>query len=346
MLVNHLHRDFEATSFSVGSRSDEPSVWSRSATLIGNTLRLLALLGARRFDLVQLNPSLVKYSLFRESLHLLILSAFRLSKRTVVFFHGWDPSLARKIGSNPVWRGAFIKIFNQAALIFVLYEACRDQLVQLGLDPEKIKITTTMYERAEESEERMEPEDAINGKIQILFMSRLLSEKGVFASAEVGRLLAESGRRDFRVIVAGDGKESRKLEDYIRENRLQEYIFAPGFVSGLTKQRLLAESDIFLFPTICNEGCPVVVLEAMGAGQAVVSTPVGAIADIVKPSENGFLISSRDPRDFYEAVDKLIDNRKLLRRIQKLNKIKALENYEAAVVTRKLESFYRSIAHA
>ena len=346
MLVNHLDRDFAVTRFAVGSRSERESVWSKSATLIGNTLRLLALLGARKFDLVQLNPSLVKYSLLRESVHLLVLSAFRLADRTVVFFHGWDPLLAKRIRHNPIWRAAFVKIYSQAALVFVLYKTCRDQLIQLGLDPEKIKITTTMYEGAEEPEAQGEKEYASNGKVQILFMSRLLSEKGVFASAEVGRLLAESGRRDFRVVLAGDGKESRKLKNYIFENGLQEYISTPGFVSGSTKQKLLAESDIFLFPTIYNEGCPVVVLEAMGAGQAIVSTPVGAITDVVKNYENGFLISSRDPRDFYEAVDRLIENRKLLRRIQKLNKIKAQENFEAAVVTRKLESFYRSIAHA
>ncbi len=345
MLVNHLHRDFAVTRFSVGSRSEEPSVWSRSATLIGNTLRLLALLGARRFDLVQLNPSLVKYSLFRESVHLLILSAFRLAKKTVVFFHGWDPLLAKRINDNPFWRAVFVKIYSQAALVLVLFKTCRDQLIQLGLDPQKIKISTTMYERPEEPEGLIESDHAVNGKIQILFMSRLLCEKGVFASAEVGRLLAESGRRDFRVVVAGDGKESRKLKNYIFENGLQEYISTPGFVSGSTKQKLLAESDIFLFPTIYNEGCPVVVLEAMGAGQAIVSTPVGAITDVVKNYENGFLISSRDPRDFYEAVDRLIENRKLLRRIQKLNRKKARENFEAGIVTRKLESFYRSIAN-
>jgi glycosyltransferase involved in cell wall biosynthesis len=346
MLVNHLDRDFEATYFAVGSRLEKEPLWSRPVTLIGNALRLVALLRVRRFDLVQLNPSLVKYSLIRESVHLLLLKAFRLARKTIVFFHGWDPLLAKRIRHNPIWRAAFVKIYSQAALVFVLYKTCRDQLIQLGLDPEKIKITTTMYEGAEEPKVQRGQEYASNGKVQILFMSRLLSEKGVFASAEVGRLLAESGRRDFRVVLAGDGKESRKLKDYILENGLREYIFAPGFVSGLLKKRLLAESDIFLFPTIYNEGCPVVILEAMGAGQAIVSTPVGAIAEIVKHNENGFLISSRDPRDFYEAVDRLIENRKLLRRIQKLNKIKAQQNFEAAVVTRKLESFYRSIAHA
>jgi len=346
MLMNHLDRDFKVSYFAVGSKSEKESVWSRSVTLIGNSLRLLALLRARKFDLVQINPSFVKYSLIRESVHLCFLNAFRLAGKTVVFFHGWDRRLAERIRDNPFWRAAFVKIYDQAALIFVLYKTCRDELVQLGLNPEKIRITTTMYEGEEEPERQVEPELASNGKVQILFMSRLLSEKGVFASAEVGRLLAASGRRDFSVVLAGDGKESWKLKDYILKYGLQEHVSTPGYVSGLTKKKLLAESDIFLFPTVYNEGCPVVVLEAMGAGQAIVSTPVGAIADIVKHEENGFLISSRDPQDFYEAVDRLIKDRDLLRRIQQANRKKARENFEAGVVTRKLESFYRSILHA
>jgi glycosyltransferase involved in cell wall biosynthesis len=346
MLVNHLDGDFAVTYFAVGSRSEKENWRSRPAAFIRNIMRLLALLRARRFDLLQLNPSLVKYSLLRESVHLLLLKAFGLSRKTVVFFHGWDPALAERIRRNPVLKAAFVKIYGQTALIFVLYGTCREELVQLGLNPEKIKVTTTMYEAGEESEEKVEIKASSNGKVQILFMSRFLSEKGVFASAEVGRLLAESGRRDFRVVLAGDGKESRKLRNYILENGLREYISTPGFVSGPAKKNLLAESDIFLFPTIYNEGCPVVLLEAMGAGQAIVSTPVGAIAKVVKHNKNGFLVSSRDPQNFYEAVQRLLDNRRLLRRIQEANRKEARENFEAGVVTKKLESFYRSIAHA
>jgi len=228
----------------------------------------------------------------------------------------------------------------------VLCGAFREQLIQLGLDPEKIKISTTMYERDEDSRKLSDLEPAQKRKVRILCMSRFLKEKGIFISAEVGRLLAVSGRRDFEMVLAGDGEEASRLRHYILGHGLERYISTPGFITGVMKRQHLAESDIFLFPTFYNEGCPVVILEAMGAGQAIVSTPVGAIPEIVKENENGFLVSSRDPRDFYEAIDRLFEDRDLLRRIQKANREKARANFEAGVVTKNLESAYRSILHA
>lgn len=348
MLMNHLSRDFETVYFAVGSKPGKENLGSRFIAFIRNIRRLRALLRTQKFNLIQINPSLTPYSLIRESVHLFLLNALHLAKRTVVFFHGWDYRLAERIRKNALWREAFARIYNKPALIFVLCRTFQEQLIQLGLTPEKIKITTTMYERGEDSKKQSESEDTKNGKVQILFMSRFLKEKGVFVSAEVGRLLAVSGRHNFHMVLAGDGdgEESRRLRHYILKKGLKGCLSTPGFVSGLMKKKLLAESDIFLFPTFYNEGCPVVILEAMGAGLAIVSTPVGAIADIVEPNENGFLISSRNPRDFYEAIDRLIEDRELLRSIQKVNKKKAQENFEAGIVTGNLESVYRSILHA
>jgi glycosyltransferase involved in cell wall biosynthesis len=346
MLMNHLSPDFETVHFAVGSKPGKENLGSRLIAFIRNIRRLRVLLRTQKFDLIQINPSLTRYSLIRESVHLALLNALHMAKSTVVFFHGWDYRLAERIRKNPLWREAFARIYNKPALIFVLCGTFREQLIQLGLKPEKIKITTTMYEQDEDSDKQSELEDRKNGKVQILFMSRFLKEKGVFVSAEVGRLLAASGRHDFKMVLAGDGEESQRLRHYILENGLKAYISTPGFISGMMKKKHLAESDIFLFPTFYNEGCPVVVLEALGAGLAIISTPVGAIADIVKPNQNGFLISSLDPRDFYEAIDRLIEDRELLRNIQRSNKKMAQENFEAGIVTGNLESVYRSILHA
>jgi glycosyltransferase involved in cell wall biosynthesis len=133
------------------------------------------------------------------------------------------------------------------------------------------------------------------------------------------------------------------LKSYISNHGLEGYIDVPGFISGETKKEILAKSDIFLFPSYCQEGCPVVILEAMVAGLAIVSTPAGAIPDIVKQNENGFIIDSRDPREFYEAIIKLIEDENLLRKIQKNNIEKAEENYETKIATRRIEALYLSI---
>lgn len=106
-----------------------------------------------------------------------------------------------------------------------------------------------------------------------------------------------------------------------------------GYLKGKAKQRILDSHDIFLFPTYYGEGRPIVLLEAMGAGLAVISTPVAAIPEIVKNEENGIIVDSREPIDFFKAVRRLIEDLKLLCYIKKHNKEIAKRFYDAKVVT-------------
>ena len=127
------------------------------------------------------------------------------------------------------------------------------------------------------------------------------------------------------------------------KNGLAPYTSIPGYVKGKEKEKLLKESHIFLFPPEGHEGCPVSIMEAMGAGQAVVSTPRGAIPAVVDEGESGFIRDSEDPYVFYEVVKKLLDDLELLSRMQKAAQKKAEQNYEASVVTRQLENIYLQV---
>jgi len=159
----------------------------------------------------------------------------------------------------------------------------------------------------------------------------------------VARLLVESGVRNFRLVIAGDGPELEGVRMYREEIGLTEFVLIPGYLKDDEKRAVLERSDIFLYPTHYGEGCPVGLLEAMGAGLAIVSTRVAAIPEIVKGGQNGFLVDSLKAEDFYPSVKRLMDDPALLGRIRAANKAKALENYEARVVTRKIESIYASI---
>jgi glycosyltransferase involved in cell wall biosynthesis len=81
----------------------------------------------------------------------------------------------------------------------------------------------------------------------------------------------------------------------------------------------------------------------MGAGLAIVSTPAGAIPYIVEHNENGFIIDSKDPREFYKAIIKLMEDENSLGKIQKINIKKAEENYEAKIATQRIKALYLSI---
>jgi glycosyltransferase involved in cell wall biosynthesis len=276
-----------------------------------------------------------------------MINMFHHTQKTVVFFHGWDQFLVEIIRRNAFWNRLIRFIYKRVSIIVVLFNSCREQLSELGFDPTKIKVETTMYATYWNPKEREQLlKEKNTQKKTILFMSRFVSEKGVFIAADVARFLVQNRHNEFRFIFAGEGPELANLKSYISNHGLEGYIDVPGFISGETKKEILAKSDIFLFPTLCQEGCPVVILEAMGAGLAIVSTPAGAIPYIVEHNENGFIIDSKDPEDFYQAINKLILERDLLQSFQRANRKKAEENFEAKFVTQKMESLYLFITNA
>jgi glycosyltransferase involved in cell wall biosynthesis len=80
-----------------------------------------------------------------------------------------------------------------------------------------------------------------------------------------------------------------------------------GVVSGEAKRRVLAEADVFVLPTrYPPEGQPFAILEAMAAGLPVVSTPRGAIPDMVEDGVTGLLLPEGDEAALAEALRRLV----------------------------------------
>ncbi len=71
-------------------------------------------------------------------------------------------------------------------------------------------------------------------------------------------------------------------------------------------ERVIAGLDAFVLPSRFGEGLPMVLLEAMGAGVPVVTTPVEGIVEVVDDGINGRLVPVDDPASLAEALRSLI----------------------------------------
>ena len=298
LLVENIGPGFRVDHFPIGNRPGNTNVVKRIFFFLEDVVRLRRKLASSDFGLVVLNPSFRILSLLRDTFFLARMKESR-DRSIVVMFHGWDEALAQKIANNSLLKSRFRRGYQKASLILVLCQDFQSRLEGLGIPAEKIRIVTTMYQRMQPAPGSLEcgPKE----KKGILFVGKLTKSKGVFIVADTARLLAESGIKNFRVVIAGDGPEKAGLRRYAQEHGLENVLEIPGHVLGESKWALYDENEIFLFPS-SSEGCPLVVLEAMGAGLAIVSRPVGAIPDIVKDHENGFVINSLKSEDFFRMV--------------------------------------------
>lgn len=105
--------------------------------------------------------------------------------------------------------------------------------------------------------------------------------------------------------VAGVGGEERALRDLAADLGTRGVRFV-GRVEPRDMPALCDAADVFVNSSVLDNQ-PVSVLEAQAAGLAVVSTPTGGIADLVRDGETGRLVPARDPAAMAQAVVALIE---------------------------------------
>jgi glycosyltransferase involved in cell wall biosynthesis len=105
-------------------------------------------------------------------------------------------------------------------------------------------------------------------------------------------------RHHFRLIVAGTGTTDQIIEQTARQCQAAGAELV-GDVRGITKARLLARARALLFPTQCNEGFGLPMVEALVSGTPVIASSNGACPEIVT-REVGFVC--RSERDYDNAL--------------------------------------------
>lgn len=141
-------------------------------------------------------------------------------------------------------------------------------------------------------------------KNRILFIGRLEKRKGVKYLLDAFKVLSVSVP-DAELVIAGDGPDRAKLEEYAEELRLQRVTFT-GFVSETKKIELLASARVFCSPAIYGESFGIVLLEAMAAGLPVVAADNPGYRTVMKERGLLSLVDVKNVDDFSRRLELLL----------------------------------------
>ena len=108
-----------------------------------------------------------------------------------------------------------------------------------------------------------------NSKI-ILFLSRLHPKKGLLDLVEAWSRVRRLG---WRIVIAGGDEQGyrAKVENFIREKKIESDFEFVGFVDGTRKQKCFDMADVFVLPTY-SENFGIAVAEALGNEVPVITT--------------------------------------------------------------------------
>jgi glycosyltransferase involved in cell wall biosynthesis len=265
------------------------AVWS----LIWGALR-------RRVDAVHVHMAAYG-SIPRKMLLAMLGGAFRLP--TVVHMHGAD--LVEFVDRLPRFvKNIFINSLKKVTIIVVIGEYWRYYMTRdLDIPADRVAVVHNGVPDPRKSAafagQTLERADH-----RLLSLGELGPRKGtpeLLAALAAPRLLALS----WSAIVAGNGPVE-ECREQVRRLGLADRVELPGWIESAQAWRLLAESGVFVLPSRM-EGLPVAILEAMAMGAAVVTTPVGAIADAIEDGVTGLLVPPGDAPALADAIARLLE---------------------------------------
>ncbi len=295
MVVKNLAPNFssDTTLFYRGKKENQNSKIQTLINNISTPIRLFFLLLRKSYDSIVVNTSLSKQSLIRDGLLVLISKLYRI--KVVLIIHGFDEKALKD-------RFLIKKGYFKADCILVNAETFKKMLQDNGYKkPIYIQFNPVSNELIESLAHKKRVENYTSPITNILFIARIEENKGIYEAVKAFEIVNEK-LPELTLTIVGAGKELGNIKEYIKEKEIKGVTIVSNFPTKDEKLNLLNKSDILLFPTKHKEGLPINVLEAMTAGMTVITRPVGGIVDLYNQQHFGYLIESKDPNDFANAI--------------------------------------------
>ncbi len=132
------------------------------------------------------------------------------------------------------------------------------------------------------------------------------------------------------------------VRTYVRDHNLEGHVHFLGQLDETALLQEYAHCAILVLPSR-QETAPMVIVQAMAAGKAVVATRVGGIPHLVDHGRTGLLIKFGDVNDLVDAMASLLTDDARRTRMGEQGRIEANRRFRTEVVAAKTYQVYKQI---
>lgn len=172
---------------------------------------------------------------------------------------------------------------------------------------------------------------------RVLFLGWIIEEKGVYDLLEA----IPSVLREFpdALFTFAGNKEVEQLRDLVARRGLEQSAEVPGWVEGEAKLDLLRSSSLLVLPSY-TEGMPNVILEAMASKLPIVTTPVGAIPNVLTHDETAVFIEPGNVESIANGLIELLGDARKRAALADAAFAEAMRRYSLESVSEALTRLY------
>jgi glycosyltransferase involved in cell wall biosynthesis len=149
---------------------------------------------------------------------------------------------------------------------------------------------------------------------------------------------------DVKLVIAGSKDiYDQELRNLTKLLNLSEHVIFAGYVPNDELPHYYAAADVVAVPSL-QESFPIVVLEAMASGKAVVASRVGGIPEAIEEGVNGFLFENENVDELSFGIIRILQNRNLGKSMGSEGRRRAEERHNWRDIARQyLSEFERLI---
>ena len=303
-------------------------IWIAIATLLVSVQKMLAFPFRSKPDVAHVHTS-DGFAFLRASFYVLF-AAYVWRCPVVVHVHG--SSFDEFVDANSLAVQALLnRVFAASEAVIVLSEYWKEALGSLVPEEKLVvlpnAVDTSGYEPSYERD-----------RAHVVFVSNHVRRKGIVEFVEAIDRLKSSAELPFDVSIAGSGQLATHAEELAAAYPTVTY---HGYVSEREKRALLDRGSIYVLPAYA-EGLPIALLEGMAAGNAIISTAVGSIPEVIG-DENGILVDARDVDQLQAALTKLISDPERTESMGRANHRLAAEQYSWSTTVERLAELYQTL---
>lgn len=171
----------------------------------------------------------------------------------------------------------------------------RDKVIEWGIPEDSVIYIPNAIETPEK-------DDSMQRKKQVVFVSRLVKEKGIHVVLDAAAQLQEG-----KIIVIGDGPDKENMENRIKKEGI-ENVEMMGFQNHETIYRVMQESQAVIMPSLWYENAPMVVQEAFALGVPMLVSRIGGLPELVEEGVNGYIHEPGDAEGLAKNIEMCYSN--------------------------------------
>ncbi len=196
------------------------------------------------------------------------------------------------------------KVFSKAANMMTVCQALKDEMITLGVKPERIDVLRngvdlTIFSASNNEEQcQLKLNKKIDGPL-LLSVGWLIERKGHHLIIE-----ALTNIPSATLVIAGDGPDLTKLMQLAQKYKVEDRVQFIGAVNQKCLNEWMQAADMLILAS-SREGWANVLLESMASGTPVVATKVWGTPEIVQNDDVGVLVE-RTVNDITAGINNLI----------------------------------------